>query len=273
MTKADFEKIADAGFNIVRIPIGCMHLCQLHKRRTDISSDWAYQKANDPYVEGAAPYIDKAIKWARQTNLKVLIDLHGAPGSQNGYDNSGHNGTVDWLTEDDSLENTKAVIQIIANKYARKSYQDVVVGIQLLNEPLASEIEGGADAVVNYYSDAYDNVRIISDTPVVVHDAFQRSSFWDKKLNPPEYQGVIVDHHEYQIFTDKLINLSAEVVNGCSDCACLANLGLGTCGANLLKHGPVLFHNPLGRGWRMERCHDGLCRSSKRVWPWLSLGR
>lgn len=162
-------------------------------------------------MKGAAPYIDKAINWARQTDLKVVVDLHGAPGSQNGYDNSGKNGTVGWLSEEDSLENTKAVIQLIANKYAEESYQDVVVGIQLLNEPLASELPGGADAVVNFYSDAYDDVRAISDTPVIVHDAFQSSSFWDQKLNPPEYQAVIVDHHEYQIFTDELINLSAEV--------------------------------------------------------------
>lgn len=49
-------------------------------------TDWAYKKFdNDPYIQGAAPYIDKAIDWARQTGLKVWIDLHGAPLSQNGY--------------------------------------------------------------------------------------------------------------------------------------------------------------------------------------------
>ncbi|KAL9031983.1 MAG: hypothetical protein Q9196_000056 [Gyalolechia fulgens] len=70
----EFQKIKDAGFNTVRIPIGY----------------WAYTKSNnDPYIQGAAPYIDKAIGWARQTGLKVWIDLHGAPLSQNGFDNSG----------------------------------------------------------------------------------------------------------------------------------------------------------------------------------------
>jgi glucan 1,3-beta-glucosidase len=59
---ADFQKIADNGFNSVRIPIGY----------------WAFAKyEQDPYIQGAADYLDKAIGWARQTGLKVWIDLHG----------------------------------------------------------------------------------------------------------------------------------------------------------------------------------------------------
>jgi len=61
---ADFRKIASNGFNLVRIPIGY----------------WAFQKyEQDPYVQGAADYLDIAIGWARQTGLKVWIDLHGEP--------------------------------------------------------------------------------------------------------------------------------------------------------------------------------------------------
>jgi glucan 1,3-beta-glucosidase len=58
----DFQKIADNGFNSVRIPIGY----------------WAFQKYDgDPYIQGAADYLDTAIGWARKTGLKVWIDLHG----------------------------------------------------------------------------------------------------------------------------------------------------------------------------------------------------
>ncbi len=58
----DFQKIANAGFNTVRIPIGY----------------WAFQKYDgDPYVMGAQAYLDQAIGWARQTGLQVVIDLHG----------------------------------------------------------------------------------------------------------------------------------------------------------------------------------------------------
>lgn len=172
--------------------------------------DWAYQKYNDPYVQGAAPYIDKAIEWARATGLKIWIDLHGAPGSQNGYDNSGRNGTVGWSTGD-TIADTRAVIQKIANKYAKQEYQDVVVAIELLNEPLSTSIPEGVNSVVQYSKDGYGDVREISDTTVVCHDAFQQGSFWDGILTSPGAKNVVIDHHEYQVFTDELVALSPEV--------------------------------------------------------------
>lgn len=46
----------------------------------------------EPYVQGAFPYLIRAVNWARELGLKVLLDLHGAPGSQNGQDNSGLQG-------------------------------------------------------------------------------------------------------------------------------------------------------------------------------------
>lgn len=35
------------------------------------------------------PYIDKIFTWADKYDMKVLIELHGAPGSQNGEMHSG----------------------------------------------------------------------------------------------------------------------------------------------------------------------------------------
>lgn len=54
-----------AGLNHVRIPIGF----------------WAYDvQGGEPYIQGQADYLDRAIGWARNHNLAVIIDLHGAPG-------------------------------------------------------------------------------------------------------------------------------------------------------------------------------------------------
>ena len=49
-----------------------------------------------PYVFGGMEYIDKAVEWAVQFNMTVLIDLHGCPGSQNGQDHSGKSGDILW---------------------------------------------------------------------------------------------------------------------------------------------------------------------------------
>lgn len=103
------------------------------------------------------------------------------------------------------------MIQLIANQYAQPRYQDVVVGIELLNEPLTSKIVGGFDTVQSYYNQGYKDVRAISDTPVIMQDGFNNASMWDGTLTAPQAQDVIIDHHEYQCFTQALIDLSPEV--------------------------------------------------------------
>ena len=48
---------------------------------------WAYEVgSSEPYIQGQHEYLIKAIGWAGKHGLKVIIDLHGVPGSQNGYD-------------------------------------------------------------------------------------------------------------------------------------------------------------------------------------------
>jgi len=55
--------------NHVRLPIGY----------------WAFEVgAGEPYITGQLDYLKKAITWASDYGLKLIIDLHGAPGSQNG---------------------------------------------------------------------------------------------------------------------------------------------------------------------------------------------
>lgn len=49
------------------------------------SGYWAFEVGpGEPYVQGQLPYLQKAVTWAKNHNLKLIVDLHGAPGSQNG---------------------------------------------------------------------------------------------------------------------------------------------------------------------------------------------
>jgi aryl-phospho-beta-D-glucosidase BglC (GH1 family) len=59
--------------NHVRVPIGY----------------WAWEVGpSEPYIQGQLPYLRKAVDWARAHGLKLVLDLHGVPGSQNGYEHS-----------------------------------------------------------------------------------------------------------------------------------------------------------------------------------------
>ena len=89
--------------------------------------------------------------------MKVIIDLHGAPGSQNGFDNSGHKVSYPgWHTESGAVDRTNAIIKTLASKFADNP--SVVPIIAPLNEPAGfySEMLG---TITQYWSDSYGTIR------------------------------------------------------------------------------------------------------------------
>ena len=111
----------------------------------------------EPYIDGQLPYLDKAVSWAASYGLKLIIDLHGAPGSQNGFDNSGHR--VDypaWHTENNAVARTNAVIKTLAAKFANDP--NVVSIIAPLNEPAGFHDEM-MPTIKQYWTDSYANIR------------------------------------------------------------------------------------------------------------------
>ena len=191
ITQDDFNAIAAAGLNHVRIPIGY----------------WAVNPLDgDPYVQGQLPVLDKAIGWARSAGIKVMLDLHGAPGSQNGFDNSGRSGSVDWQ-QGDTVAQTVTAIQNLAKHYSGDT--DVVTAIELLNEPLGSSLN--LDGIKDFYNSGYQTVRDnAGDTAVCIHDAFQDfESYWNGFFteNQPN-TNTMLDTHQYQIFSPDQVAMS-----------------------------------------------------------------
>ena len=70
--------------------------------------------------------------------MNAIVDLHGAPGSQNGDDDSGCSGPILW-PEPANVERTIKDIGLIAKQVVELNQQpatlNVVSGIELLNEP------------------------------------------------------------------------------------------------------------------------------------------
>jgi glucan 1,3-beta-glucosidase len=92
ITKADFAAIAAAGYVSYDEPI-CFHVVDefilflsLNHVRVPIGY-WAWEVGpGEPYIQGQLPYLRNAVNWARAYDLKLVVDLHGVPGSQNGYE-------------------------------------------------------------------------------------------------------------------------------------------------------------------------------------------
>jgi aryl-phospho-beta-D-glucosidase BglC (GH1 family) len=70
-TEEDFAQIAGAGLNWVRLPIAF----------------WAIDTwAGEPFLPKVSwKYALKAFDWARKYGIRIMLDIHTAPGSQNGY--------------------------------------------------------------------------------------------------------------------------------------------------------------------------------------------
>jgi len=122
---------------------------------------------DEPYIQGQLAYLDKAVDWAGQHGLKVIVDLHGAPGGQNRRDSTGHR--VDypgWHTKSGAVARTNDVIRQLASKFANNPY--VVPIIAPLNEP-----EGDRDEMLGtieqYWHDSYQSIRFPHGTSQTVH--------------------------------------------------------------------------------------------------------
>ncbi|KIY50406.1 exo-beta-1,3-glucanase [Fistulina hepatica ATCC 64428] len=199
ITESDFADIAAAGLNHVRIPIGY----------------WAFDvEDGEPFIQGQSEYLDKAVSWAKTHGLKVIVDLHGAPGSQNGFDNSGHKLPYpQWQSSPTNIKRTDNIVKTLASKFAGK--ENVVPIIAPLNEP-AGYFSDVLAVVPQYWRDSYENIRYPygtsqrSNTVEMIHDAFQDLSYWGGFLTYPSYQGVIMDTHHYEIFSDSEVAMTED---------------------------------------------------------------
>jgi len=97
---------------------------------------------------------------------------------------------------------------MIAAKYGSGAFDDVLAGIELLNEPLIASLVGGRGAIEGYYQDGFGIVRNKGTTPVIIHDGFINPPNWNRFLTGQGDAGAIVDHHEYQVFSNADVALS-----------------------------------------------------------------
>ena len=76
---------------------------------------------------------------------------------------------------------TLSVLRNITTEYGQRQYQDVVVALELLNEPLSSELN--YNELQQFCRDGFEQARAVSDTPVMLHDGFNSPSSWNGFLS------------------------------------------------------------------------------------------
>ncbi|KAI2627654.1 glucan 1,3-beta-glucosidase precursor [Hypoxylon sp. NC1633] len=188
ITVDDFRDIASKGLNFVRIPVGYWSV-------TPISGE--------PYVNGGYKYLTEALDWASDSNLKVMIDLHGAPGSQNGLDNSGRRGAIEW-TQGDTVAQTLTALNKLRDDF---SSHPSVASIELLNEPMSPNLN--MDTVKQFMSTGTDNLEG-HNVAVAFHDAFLGVSSWNDWGAASDSSSLLLDTHHYEVFDGGQLQMSID---------------------------------------------------------------
>lgn len=119
ITKEDIAFIKSTGLNHIRVPFNFkFFLVEDHP---------------EIWLEEGFNRLDNVIKWCKEENLYVVLDLHAAPGGQTG-DNIDDSWSYPFLFEDEQAQKTTiALWKKIADKYKDES---IVIGYDLLNEPI-----------------------------------------------------------------------------------------------------------------------------------------
>ncbi|MCM1153386.1 MAG: glycoside hydrolase family 5 protein [Muribaculum sp.] len=122
ITKADIDFIASTGANTIRLPFH-------YKLFTD-EDYMGLTKDQDGFAR-----IDSVINWCRTNDLYLILDMHDAPGGQTG-DNIDDSYGYPWLLE--SEKSQKLFIDIWKKIAARYKDEPVILGYELINEPIAT---------------------------------------------------------------------------------------------------------------------------------------
>ena len=192
-TEEDFDYCKELGMNCIRLPFWYRNLVD---ENGEFYDNWS--KRMDWFVEEAG-----------KRQIYVILDMHGAPGSQNGSDHSGKDGgdhkeeASEFFFGSDSEKNQELYYKIweaIADHYKDSPW---VAGYDLLNEPYCTyryNSSKSADelhqVLWEIYDNAYNTIREVDDKHLIIMEAT-----WDPAdLPDPErygWENIMYEYHNY----------------------------------------------------------------------------
>ncbi|CAM9723368.1 unnamed protein product, partial [Ectocarpus fasciculatus] len=175
-TPQDFKDMKEVGLNSIRLPVGWWYFAA----KTAMSAA-PYIVPDEDLYDAHHPITD-VVRWAKDAGLYVILDLHGAPGSQNGLDNSGlaspdPNEIVwgeTWMYSPENYGDTVRILAAMAEyiNHIEDSFGlDNIMALELLNEPWAHLDLG---LVRDFYVTSITAVRLVRPLmPIIIHDSFR----------------------------------------------------------------------------------------------------
>ncbi|KAJ7624666.1 glycoside hydrolase family 5 protein [Roridomyces roridus] len=208
ITEQDIAQIAGAGLNWVRVPIPFWAISTWSDVGVapDGTGGATTTTVAEPFLEGVVwKYIIRMLGWARKYGLRVNLDLHTIPGSQNGYNHSGKFGQVNFLNGQMGVANAQRAldyIRTITEFISQPEWKNLIPVFGIVNEALLHTI--GRPQLTSFYLEAHDMIRGITgygegNGPYIsIHDGFDGVPNWAGFLQGSDR--IILDTHPYFAF-------------------------------------------------------------------------
>ncbi|WP_052429621.1 cellulase family glycosylhydrolase [Paenibacillus borealis] len=163
VAEADIVRIAEEGFNSVRIPINARYIL----REEEGESGWH---------EEHLVRLDQVIGWCREHRVYAILDLHGAPGGQTGtnIDDSAQD-LPELFTDESNKQLTIAIWRMLAERYKDEW---IVAGYDLLNEPLPDWFSQYNDQVMPLYREIITAIREVDARHMIILEGVHWATDW-----------------------------------------------------------------------------------------------
>ena len=176
VNQADIDLLAEWGFNSIRIPF--------HYKQFSPSPGEVNQFGYD--------IVDSLISWCTPHNMYIILDMHCAPGGQNGGNISDSDGIARLWLEQGYKDHTIEIWHSIAEYYADET---LIGGYDLINEPVLPDGVSSTD-LRQLYIDITNTIREVDTNHIIfIEGNWYATDF--TSLTPPWDANMSYSFHKY----------------------------------------------------------------------------
>ncbi|RQP21282.1 RICIN domain-containing protein [Piscinibacter terrae] len=183
LQEKDFRILSNLGMSAVRLPIYYLN---------HMNEDGTWKRDSSGRIDFRR--IEWVVAMAKKYRMYVILDLHGAPGSQNGADHSGRIGGSGALWNNSTYQaQTLTFWRELATRFRDES---TVAGYDVLNEPSLNYPSPATRPVLDMYDHIYRELRAADPNHIVIMEGIWD---WTAITRPSDYgwTNVIYEFHYY----------------------------------------------------------------------------
>ena len=176
VNKTDIDQLAEWGMNHIRVPF---HYKQFSENPGSVNP-LGYE------------IVDSLLAWCAPYNMYIILDMHCAPGAQNGGPISDSDGTARLWLEDGFKEHAIEIWESIATYYSNNT---LIGGYDLINEPVLPDGISTME-MRELYIDITNAIRAVDQNHILfVEGNWYGTDFTD--LTPPWDENMSYAFHKY----------------------------------------------------------------------------